>query len=518
MTVVLQPYAFLFGIKRLEEAEAGNYGIPAYRPLFENVLRADPEGGARFGAFTGDVLLHNLAYKIGSVAFEGKTTRHGFTGTTRTMRGDPALYQTIIWDFCDSLSEGWTTADLETLADHLFAWDVFAVAISHVEHDLVASVDTGLQSVDAYLGSFSVDTGNPIQLGATAGCLPHHFDYWDRSLIFDPLRSEDPFDPPPLTRHGDEWWVGLPFKAVRYVREEERRPAAWPRSALSDRGALSAQILARRGGAGHLERVAESLDRLRVEPGMPTFEVDVGAMPGASDAVIEERKLTEYVLNPQHEDGRHKARLFRELLGIGQQDWRYLADQIKRGLSTAETLDRVRSESSGVKYHALLAVRGLNGAVKPVLTAWEVRPREAPRLTTAYVAGKGIDAGGLAPPPPDLRVASDLKETERWEGLWRIANEAGSEAGRTVIPTPMRVGREWVPEGAFGSAWITVPDVRTGFARWLVKADRAHVEHRRGAVVSTPYFAVERARAYAEAFSAALRANGIRCTTSSRLD
>lgn len=516
--MLLEPHAFLFSIERLERAADGNYAVPAYRPLFESILEADAEAIASFRVFTGDVLLHNLAYKTGAVAFEGKVTRHGFIGTTRTERGDPALFQTVVWDFCDSLGAGWTTIDLEALADRLFVWDVFGVALSSTERALVAAVDSCLQTDDGYLGAFAVDVGNPIQLGATSRSLPHHFDYWDRSLVFDPLRSEDPFDPPPLTRHGDEWWVGLPLKAVRYLREEDTRPNPWPSAPLSDRGALSAQILARRGEQGHLGRVAHRLAELRVEPGMPTFEVDVEAMPRAEDAVIEERKLREYVLNPGHETGRHKARLFKELLAIGQDDWRYLAAQIKHGLSSARTIDRVRSESSGVKYHVLLAVRGLNGVVKPVLTAWQVSPRGAPRLTTAYIAGVGINVEELAPPPPDVQVPSHLEGADRWAALWSIADGAGAEASKAVIPTPMRVGSEWVPEGPFGKAWITVADARTGFARWLVKTGRARVAYRRGAVVSTPHFAAERAVAYAKAFAAVLEANGVAHSVSSRLD
>src|SRR5271166_3095406 len=41
-------------------------------------------------------------------------------------------------------------------------------------------------------------------------------------------------------------------------------------------------------------------------------------LPNGDRAEIDLRKLTEYCLNPGHPRGRHKARVFREALGIGQ--------------------------------------------------------------------------------------------------------------------------------------------------------------------------------------------------------
>ena len=39
-------------------------------------------------------------------------------------------------------------------------------------------------------------------------------------------------------------------------------------------------------------------------------------IPNADHAVIDPRKLTEYSLNAYHDDGKHKALLFRNLLGM----------------------------------------------------------------------------------------------------------------------------------------------------------------------------------------------------------
>ena len=51
-------------------------------------------------------------------------------------------------------------------------------------------------------------------------------------------------------------------------------------------------------------------------------------LPEADHAEIDLRKLREYCLNPAHPRGRHKARVFRAALGIGQDDAPWLRQTI----------------------------------------------------------------------------------------------------------------------------------------------------------------------------------------------
>ena len=43
-------------------------------------------------------------------------------------------------------------------------------------------------------------------------------------------------------------------------------------------------------------------------------------LPNGDQAIIDERKLVDYCLSPDHDEGKHKAVLFRELLGMGPED------------------------------------------------------------------------------------------------------------------------------------------------------------------------------------------------------
>jgi hypothetical protein len=46
-------------------------------------------------------------------------------------------------------------------------------------------------------------------------------------------------------------------------------------------------------------------------------------LPNGNRAIVDGQKPTDYCLSPTHPRGRHKARVFREALGIGQAAKRY---------------------------------------------------------------------------------------------------------------------------------------------------------------------------------------------------
>lgn len=103
-------------------------------------------------------------------------------------------------------------------------------------------------------------------------------------------------------------------------------------------------------------------------------------LPRAREATIPTAKLASYALDPSHERGRHKARVFASALGITASDWRYLDDQILAQLHERE----VRSTQItpfGIAYEAIVMVDGLNGRTVPVVTTWMVAPDSRPRLT-----------------------------------------------------------------------------------------------------------------------------------------
>jgi len=51
-------------------------------------------------------------------------------------------------------------------------------------------------------------------------------------------------------------------------------------------------------------------------------------LPNPERAVVDIAKLADYCLNPKHEDGKHKARVFAAALGLGQKDREWLRNRL----------------------------------------------------------------------------------------------------------------------------------------------------------------------------------------------
>ena len=95
-------------------------------------------------------------------------------------------------------------------------------------------------------------------------------------------------------------------------------------------------------------------------------------------------KLVQYVLNPDHPRGCHKARVFLSVLGIAQADWRYLRDQLVAAVVGAPVRG-TRITPFGVLYDIVVLVDGLNGSTHPVATVWLVADEDVPRLVSSWV-------------------------------------------------------------------------------------------------------------------------------------
>jgi hypothetical protein len=114
-------------------------------------------------------------------------------------------------------------------------------------------------------------------------------------------------------------------------------------------------------------------------------------LPRADSAVVPRAKLERYLLNPEHEVGRHKARVFGSALGIRQRDWEHLRDQLRTAVVEA-LVTSVRETPWGGLYEVVVAVDGLNDQTRRVMTVWLVAGEEPPRLVTAYVADEPAGA------------------------------------------------------------------------------------------------------------------------------
>ncbi len=110
-------------------------------------------------------------------------------------------------------------------------------------------------------------------------------------------------------------------------------------------------------------------------------------LPNAENAFIDIAKLRDYSLNPNHPEGKHKARAFLEKLGIGRDDAEQLRQSILEAILTAEATEQ-KSTAYGRRFVVDFLLERGQGVIRfkaVVRTAWIIRnDQDFPRLTTCF--------------------------------------------------------------------------------------------------------------------------------------
>jgi len=111
-------------------------------------------------------------------------------------------------------------------------------------------------------------------------------------------------------------------------------------------------------------------------------------LPNAENAVVDIAKLRNYCLNPNHPEGKHKARVFKAKLGIGVNDAERLRELILEAVLTAEATEQ-KSTVYGRRFIVEFEVSWPEGkfilSTALVRTGWIIRNDEdIPRLTTCF--------------------------------------------------------------------------------------------------------------------------------------
>ena len=107
-------------------------------------------------------------------------------------------------------------------------------------------------------------------------------------------------------------------------------------------------------------------------------------LPHAERALVKIDKLRDYSLNPLHDVGKHKARVFQAALGLTTDDAEWLRERVLEAALTEEASAGPPSPF-GQKYVIdVLIVRGERKAL--VRTTWVVDyGKDFPRMTSCYV-------------------------------------------------------------------------------------------------------------------------------------
>ncbi len=107
-------------------------------------------------------------------------------------------------------------------------------------------------------------------------------------------------------------------------------------------------------------------------------------LPNANSAVVDLAKLRNYCLDPHHPRGRHKARVFREVLGLTIDDAEWLQLKLLEGIQN-HFAEKQETDDFGSRWRVDLALRRQEKSVM-VRTAWIVKTgEEFARLITCWV-------------------------------------------------------------------------------------------------------------------------------------
>lgn len=110
----------------------------------------------------------------------------------------------------------------------------------------------------------------------------------------------------------------------------------------------------------------------------------MAGLPNSNHLIFDLRKIEDYGLSLTHPRGRHKARVFREALGLSQSDARWLQGAILEAARHAEAIE-LEADAMGRRWRMDIPVtrHGLQAVVR---TLWIVRVGESfPRFVTCWV-------------------------------------------------------------------------------------------------------------------------------------
>lgn len=107
-------------------------------------------------------------------------------------------------------------------------------------------------------------------------------------------------------------------------------------------------------------------------------------LPNAASAFIDDNKLLDYCLSFEHEEGKHKARVFQTALGITQRNFYVLKIAIMAAILKENAV--LTSELSFGKLYRVDFDMQYQTKKVSIRTGWIIKSKEDfPRLTTCFV-------------------------------------------------------------------------------------------------------------------------------------
>ncbi|MFM9922340.1 hypothetical protein VLK31_05060 [Variovorax sp. H27-G14] len=499
--------AFLFDADHsfFAAPEESNYAHSTEQRFLEAIAKSSSENDCAAKILRGDVLMHEIASTL-----QRFTRNISKGGESRTYGTNRRRLATAIGDVTDSFTEAWCTLDLIDLPARMGSSNIFCLSAFPISFELAKSIDELLNSFPPYLGAIQLDPGNPLHVTLFHELLDCVF-FLEGTIYTSEYSTGEGYHQ--FGIHPEDFFK---IKNLSYLEFQRQAPKLVIPSSFSERGFATAQRVGQVLAPTYFENIAVALERIRPE-GQNHSDIDLVLIPPDVDQLfIPIDKLLKYSLSTEHETGKHKARLFSNLLAISSAEWRYLAYQISAGLPFSK-IENVRNTEHGIKHSARINVIGLNGNSLTVQTGWIIRFGTPTQMTTAYPADKSQHIPGTGIPPP--WVDTSIRGDSRWKAIHTLAKIAGEQAYKECIPIPMKIeGCPIILEGKCGNSRVTL-DGRSAFARWLIKNNCASAGFRSGVHVYATGLSqsIDRSTAYAKKYASVLWLNGIETKIESNL-
>jgi hypothetical protein len=496
-----RPCLFLFdgGAEGVKEPALSNFT----GALLKAISIADPNGALMAELRGGVATLPGFAGQISEVSSGSRQSGY-------TQSYDMALYQLLLWDMSEALSEAPGAPDSSAILNILRMRREECLALSDISEDVRTMCGFALKGCPGYVGSCLIDPGNPIQRRAFYDELMHLALISDGAVTQQrSIEGDEDFE-----LKGAKSFLPNGLKWVDYGYESTPDPFMLEKAPLSKRGALSVDRFNRKTHTTVEGRVLRALiEASWTDRTGQTYRFAVSE-PGHDilQAILPHGKFTDYLFNRDHHKGGAKARFIIDELGFEPDDWRYLAAQFYDGLLLSEPRDlsiERWKDGYGARFNVFVEVTSRTGKRGVMRTGWMLKPKMLPSLSTAFP--DRCEDGFVRPPTPPV-LTPQVQDGIWWEKLFHLADARGRAAHAATLPTPMLL-KDYgiIEEGESGSARVLIADARRGFARWLIKTGRGDHGDKGGAAIycTLPSQSFERAEAYATALARVLALNGV---------
>ncbi len=176
--------------------------------------------------------------------------------------------------------------------------------------------------------------------------------------------------------------------------------------------------------------------------------------------IIDNKKIKGYVLNSNHERGKHKALLFKSILDFDINDWENLSGQIKYGLLNTQP-QGISIIPYGIRFYTYIPIQGNNNCIRIVKVVWQIDNNSHEiRLITAYIPRESFDVNSFN------NIIISKKSKNFFQEVFNLAHSLSLEIAQKIVPTTMYIeGHEPIFEGLCGYAYLEF-DGRTKFGKW----------------------------------------------------